>query len=228
MPAIPATITDIEHRTNDIIALRLTPQVPFVFDAGQYLALSAPGMDMRYFSIASAPSRDNILTLHVRNMGRGLSQFLCDDAKPGDHVEINGPFGRMHAEHARGRPVLMIGGGTGVVPMLAIAQDIVRRGLSEDGITLIYGVRMQDDVHCTPELDTLRASGELSLHMAVGPQTPDKILAHLAPKLAGHAVYLSGPDPMLYNLLPALKHHGLQDELLHTDVDLNVLKGAAL
>lgn len=225
MSVIPATIAAVEARTPDISVLHLIPQTPLVFDAGQYVSVTATGFDTRPFSIANAPRRDGGITLHVRNMGQGLSQYLCADATIGDLVQIGGPYGQMHSENARARPVLLIGGGTGVVPLLAIAEDIVRKGLSEDGITLIYGVRLEDDIHCARELEVLAASGELTVHKAIGAETPDKVLSRLAPKLAGHAVYISGPDPMLFNIMPTLRQHGLEEAHLHTDANLSVLTG---
>ncbi|HEY8963784.1 MAG TPA: FAD-binding oxidoreductase [Alphaproteobacteria bacterium] len=225
MTAIPATITAIEKRTSDISALYLMPSVPFAYDAGQYVEVTTNGLEKRPFSIASAPVRNGAFVLHVRDLGRGLSHYLCNDARIGDAVSLEGPMGHMHAQNTRGKPVFMIGGGTGVVPLLAIAEDIVRKGYTEDGMTLIYGVRTENDIHCAHELEILSASGELSIHMAIGSETPDRVIARLAPKLKDHIVYLSGPDPMLFNILPALRAHGLQDDLLFTDANLKVLSG---
>ena len=225
MPLIPVTLTAREERTSDISVLHFMPQAAFAFDAGQYVEVIAPDFEPRPFSLANAPRKNNAITLHVRDLGQGLSRFLCRNLNIGDTVQIEGPHGHMHSKAATAKPVFMIGGGTGVVPLLAIAEDIVRKGLSEDGMVLIYGVRLEDDIHCRKELDTLAASGELSVHYAIGAETPDKILTRLAPKLALHTVYMSGLDPMLFNILPSLKAHGMKDNALHTDADLQVLMG---
>jgi len=221
-----ATILDIESRTADIRVLHLKPDVPVAYDAGQYLQIKAPAYEARPFSIANAPSKDGILTLHVRNMGSGFSQWLGSQAVVGDVVDITGPFGRLHAADATQRAVFMIGGGTGIVPLLALMQEMIRKGITEEGITLLYGVRTADDIHCRRELDALASSGEVTVHYCIGAKTPDTVLRTLNPDLQHHAVYISGPDPMLFSLRPLLMAHGAKEPNIHTDITLNVLTGA--
>jgi len=222
---VPVTITAIERRTDDIRILTLAPQMPFAFHAGQYLEITAPGLEPRHYSIANPPAKDGHIILHVRDMGNGLSHWLGSQAEIGDTAQIDGPYGAMRPEEATGRPVYMIAGGMGVVPMLSIAQDIIRRGITEEGITLIYGTRTDADIYCRRELEALASSGELTVHGSVGAQTPDMTLRHLSPDLQNKVVYISGPDPMLYNIMPVLKQHGLREQRLFTDMDLTILKG---
>ena len=222
---ISATIAGIERRTDDIFILHLMPEVPFAFHAGQYLHITGATFDARPYSIANAPARDGTITLHIRNMGSGVSQWLGTQAKMGDVVQIDGPFGTMTPQAATARPVYMIAGGMGIVPMLALAQEIIRKGITEEGISLIYGARTAEDIYCRRELEALVSSGELTLHEGIGAHTPDMVLAQLAPNLNNHTVYVSGPDPMLFNILPAIKRHGLQMPNLYTDMDLAILTG---
>lgn len=193
---IRATVTATEDRTADVRILTLKPDSPFPYRAGQYAYLHIDGFDPRAYSLATRPSKDNLITLHIRNVQSGLSAKLAS-LEIGATLNISGPFGTLDAAHALARPVLMIAGGTGISPLLALMQEIIAKGLTEEGITLLYGVRTQDDIYCKPELDALLSSGELAIHLAIGENTPDKLVTSIGQDYAEHAIYVSGPIPMV-------------------------------
>lgn len=222
----PVTISAIEDRTNDVRILTLMPDKPFTYRAGQYLEVDAAGYEPRPYSIASRPHADGRIVLHVRDTGAGLSAHLVREAKIGDIIAIDGPFGNLNADFARNRPVLMVAGGTGIAPMLALAQDIIKRHLTEDGITLVYGAREERDIYCRPELDALLATGEVTLHTVTGPQTPDLEIKRLGLPLAHHIVYVSGPDPMMQSVHNALLNHLADRNRIFTDADIENLQKA--
>lgn len=226
MNTVAAIVTAIEDRASAVRVITVAPQAAFPFRAGQYAHIKADGHDMRPYSIALAPRAEGHLTFHVRNLGHGLSGHLAS-LKPGDIISLEGPYGAMDAEEARVRPVLMVAGGTGIAPLLSMAEDIIRRGITEDGITLLYGARKNDDIYCQRELDALMASGELALHMCINPETPDAVLKRLAPDLSFHAVFISGPDPMMRPVHETLIALGARPEMIFTDADLSDLQKAA-
>jgi len=217
-----ARIEAIDDRAGAVRVLTLAPLTNFTWRAGQYAHLSLEGVDARSFSIASAPGADNRITFHIRNTGKGLSARLSE-ARIGDIISLEGPFGDMTTEHARNRPVIMVAGGTGIAPMLSLASDILRRHLTEEGITLIYGARKDDDIYCRRELDTLLATGEVSLHVVTGTHTPDQELRRLGLNLAHHIAYLSGPDPMMLPVRKVMLDHLADPSRIFTDVRLEDL-----
>ncbi len=220
----PASVAAIDDRAGGVRVLELAPLQAFSWRPGQYARLVAMGHDPRPFSIAGLPDRTGHVRFHIRDNGVGLSRHLAQDLQLGDLITLEGPFGEMHADSARARPVLMVAGGTGIAPMLALAADIVKRGLTEEGITLIYGARSEDDIYCRRELDQLRATGEVTTHMAIGLETPDQTLRRLGLNLAHHVVYLSGPDPMLHSVRPVLLNHLADPARVYADTDFDDLQ----
>lgn len=224
--SIPAAVERIEDRADDVRILTLNPLQPFTYRAGQYAHILAQGHAPRPYSIATPPGASGLVNFHIRNMGAGLSQHLSTNIQLGDLIAIEGPYGDMNPEHARERPVLMVAGGTGIAPMLAIASDIIRRGITEDGITLVYGARSNMDVYCRAELDQLLATGEVTAHIITDTQTPDLELRRLGLNLAHHVVYMSGPDPMMLSVHKALADHLADPSRVFTDADMNELQKA--
>ncbi|MCB1538812.1 MAG: hypothetical protein H6865_04670 [Rhodospirillales bacterium] len=217
---IEAKIVAIEDRAEDVRVLALHPQAHFHWRAGQYALIHSDGFEPRPFSMAAAPSMDGNMCFHIRDTGGGLSRHLAKSVKCGDRVFIQGPFGEMIADHATARPVLMVAGGTGIAPMLALAYDIARRGLTEEGLTLIYGTRDAQTLYCARELDQLRATGELTLHLASGHITPDRLIQDLAPDLANHAIYISGPHAMMPPVYATLRAQGANPAFIYTDIEI--------
>ena len=102
----------------------------------------------RSYSIASAPGEQLAITVE-RLDGGEVSPYLVDDAHEGDEFELRGPIGGYFVWEDDGRPVLLVGGGSGVVPLMAMIRS------SEGGtpIRLLYSSRTFDDIIYRMELD---------------------------------------------------------------------------
>src|SRR5207248_6005715 len=87
-----------------------------VFQAGQYVALSVPGVEgARAFSIASPPSQPNLIELHVRLVAGGkATSWLHAAAKPGLALCFSGPYGRFYVRRSISLPRLFLAGGSGL------------------------------------------------------------------------------------------------------------------
>lgn len=204
-----ARIESVEDRSGTIRILCVSPSSPFLFKSGQYARLGMDGFKPRSFSMAARPERHGQLVFHIRNTGSGMSSALSS-AKVGDALSLEGPFGCMDVSHAQNRPALMICGGTGIAPMLAMSQEILRQGLTEEGIELVFGVRHESDIYCRPELDALISSGEVTLHEAIGDTSPVDILAAANSSLNKHVAYVCGPAPMITSVRDVLLTRGIK------------------
>ena len=97
--------------------------------AGQHydLRLIAPDgyQAQRSYSIASEPERADEIDLTIERLEDGeVSPWLVDEAREGDQLEVRGPIGGYFVwDAASGGPVVMIGGGSGVVPLMAMARQ---------------------------------------------------------------------------------------------------------
>ncbi len=211
-----AIVSAIDDRTPTIRLLTLAPEAAMPFRAGQYLLVRIGEDAPRPFSIANAPATDGRITLHIRNTGAGLSQKLAQLAL-GDTVTLIGPYGVLDSARAKDKPVLMVAGGTGVAPMLALAHDMLARGTYKDGITMVFGFRDALDVYCAPELAALEATGKVTVLQALGDETPDKTLAHLKHDLSAHTAYVCGPAALVQNVADILKTRKIDAANIHYD-----------
>ena len=127
--------------------------------AGQHVdvRLSAPDgyQATRSYSIASADSTERV-QLAVDKLPDGeVSPYLVDDLQVGDQVEFRGPLGGWFVwKPEQQQPVQLIGGGSGVVPLIAMVRSHAASGSSVP-FKLLYSVREPDDAFFADELRAL-------------------------------------------------------------------------
>jgi ferredoxin-NADP reductase len=125
--------------------------------AGQHVDVRLTAEDgyqaQRSYSIASAPE-DEHLVLTVERLDDGeVSPYLTEELRAGDELELRGPIGGYFVwKESLGGPVLLVGGGSGVVPLRAILRHHRAVG-SEVPTRLLYSARMRGDLLYEPELD---------------------------------------------------------------------------
>ncbi|HKG42960.1 MAG TPA: ferredoxin reductase [Gaiellaceae bacterium] len=128
--------------------------------AGQHLDVRLTAEDgyqaQRSYSIASAPGEPPAITVERLEDGE-VSPYLVDEVRDGDAFEVRGPIGGYFVWDAdEAGPVLLVGGGSGIVPLMAMARHRVRAG-SEAPMRLLYSSRTWNDVIYRDELESLDA-----------------------------------------------------------------------
>jgi ferredoxin-NADP reductase len=124
--------------------------------AGQHVDVRLTAEDgyqaQRSYSIASAPGEPR-LRLTVERLDDGeVSPYLVDELRPGDGLEIRGPVGGYFVwDPGSGRPVLLVAGGSGVVPLAAMLRRRIQTG-DATPMRLLYSSRSQADVIYAGEL----------------------------------------------------------------------------
>ena len=114
----------------------------------------------RSYSIASPPEDAPKVTITVERLDDGeVSPYLVDELRVGDHVELRGPIGGYFVwEAATGGPLLLLGGGSGIVPLMAMLRHR-RAVMSALPARLLYSSRSQDEVIYRDELAELSRGG---------------------------------------------------------------------
>jgi ferredoxin-NADP reductase len=114
----------------------------------------------RAYSIASAPDGERV-ELAVERLDDGeVSPYLTEELRQGDQLELRGPVGGYFVwEPGRGGPLLLVAGGSGVVPLMAMLRHRAATG-SQVPARLLYSSRSLDDVIFREELERLAGAGD--------------------------------------------------------------------
>ena len=193
--------------------------------AGQHIdvRLTAPDgyQAARSYSLA-APANGDRVEITVQRVANGeVSSYLADEARSGDSVEVRGPVGGWFVwKPEDNRPVLLVAGGSGVVPLMAMIRS--RDGVSPAPFRLIYSVRTPEDQIYDQELRR-RATQDGGLDVTViytrsapeseqrpvGRISADDLRSHGWPADVEPACYVCGPTAFVEavsDLLVALGH----------------------
>ncbi len=152
-----ATITKILHRTSTVSSFWFKPEKPFAFIAGQHVDVRLTAPDgysaQRSYSIASAPEHADSIELTIERLPTGeVSPFFHEVAEIGDEIELRGPLGGYFVwSTADGGPLLLVGGASGVVPLVAMIRHRALQG-SMVPTLLLFSARSWDDVIFRDEL----------------------------------------------------------------------------
>ncbi|MEA2250611.1 MAG: hypothetical protein QOC78_3197 [Solirubrobacteraceae bacterium] len=183
--------------------------------AGQHVDVRLTAEDgyqaQRSYSIASPPESEQ-LELTVERIDDGeVSSYLVDDAQPGDQFELRGPIGGYFAWHPTlDGALVLIGGGSGLVPLMAMLRQRRAVGARTDA-RLLLSARTFDDVLYRDELPELRdcdVAVRLTLTRAPAPpadwadawtrRIDREMLEELGPEPgAGARFYVCGPTPFV-------------------------------
>lgn len=151
----PATVMSIHPETETAKTFRLRLPGPSGHQAGQHyiVRLTAPDgySASRSYSVASAPNDSPEIALTVERMAGGeVSSFLHEDVVPGDELDVRGPIGGWFVWRGD-TPALLIGGGSGVVPLMAMLR-LARLHETTDLVRLVVSVRRPEDLYYADEL----------------------------------------------------------------------------
>jgi ferredoxin-NADP reductase len=131
--------------------------------AGQHIDLRLTAEDgyvaQRSFSLASPAGDGTVIETTVQRVEQGeVSPFLVDELRIGDAIELRGPIGGYFAwSPPAARPLMLVGGGSGVVPLMAMLRT--RRDARDAGpALLLYSSRSVDQILYRAELDGLAAA----------------------------------------------------------------------
>ena len=151
-----ATVTSVTQETGSVVTIALDPADWPGHRAGQHLDVRLTADDgyiaERSYSIASAPGEPVAITVERLEDGE-VSPYLTEELRAGDKLELRGPIGGYFVwEPADGGPLMLLAGGSGVVPLRSILRHRRRTG-SDVPARLLYSARTLPDVIYRGELD---------------------------------------------------------------------------
>jgi ring-1,2-phenylacetyl-CoA epoxidase subunit PaaE len=210
----------------------------FAFRAGQHLTLRATlgGAEVRRnYSLCTAPA-EQVWMVTVKRIGGGLfSNWVGDELKPGDTVEVMPPHGSFTTEFdaANKRHLVGIAGGSGITPVMSLIKTLLREE-PHSRFTLLYGNRDSSAVIFLEALAGLKDKylGRLELYHFLDAEQQDidlfngmldrarvdQAIAHLVPDAADVADwFICGPGPMMDAAEGALLDRAVPKERIHIE-----------
>jgi ferredoxin-NADP reductase len=150
-----ATVLAVTDETARAKTYRLALPEPSHHLAGQHVVVRLTAPDgyraQRSYSVASAPDDTAVIELTVERLEGGeVSTFLHDVVEAGDELEVRGPLGGFFVWDGA-TPALLVGGGSGIVPLMAMLR-LARRTGTADRVRLIASVRTAEDLLFAAEL----------------------------------------------------------------------------
>jgi propane monooxygenase reductase subunit len=222
-----ARVEAIEPLTRDIRRLVLSVvDGDLPFRPGQYVDIGIPGTDeSRSFSMANLPSDDGRLEFMIKLYpGGAFSSLLADGAlQVGDELDVTGPYG-VFTLRENDRPILFIGGGAGMAPILSLLRSMAERGVARPAV-YYYGAREEQDLFHLEELKGLEtmlpgfrfvpALSDSDWEGETGLITD--VVERSEQGLDGVDAYLCGPPPMVDAAQEMLMRLGVDEARIHYD-----------
>lgn len=200
--------------------------------AGQHVDVRLTAADgyqaERSYSIASAPDGTRIELTVVRIGDGEVSPYLTGELRPGDQIELRGPVGGYFVWGPEdGGPLLLVAGGSGVVPLMAMIRLRAAAGSTVD-TRLLMSSRSWEDIIYRAELERLAGGGLTVVHTLTASQPPGwagyarrvdaEMLAQVGPGPAARPrAYVCGPTPFVEAVAEALVGLGHQPPAIKTE-----------
>jgi predicted ferric reductase len=198
--------------------------------AGQFFQwrfLDGPGWSRSHpYSLSATPGGD-LLRITVKDLGDSSARVA--GLRPGTKALIEGPYGTLTGDTYRGGPVVLLGCGIGVTPLLSLLGDLP---YAPGQATLIYRARTEAEIAFRAELDWFAARRGVRLVYLLGGRAerpswlPAQYADHadasalrqIVPWIARSDVYLCGPDAWTEAARTAARTAGVPEEHLHTEL----------
>jgi propane monooxygenase reductase subunit len=221
-------VEKIEELTHDIRRLVLSGD-EIKYKPGQYVDIKIPGSDeVRSFSMANLPCGELEFMIKVYPDGKFSSLLSGGDLKEGDEVEVTGPFGVFSLREKSDRPLVFIGGGAGMAPILAVLRSMAEKGNARPAV-YYYGARGPKDLFHQEELAELERQLPNFRFVPALSECPDEeswsgerglitdVVARCEQELSEADAYLCGPPPMVDAAIGLLVQSGVPESRVYYD-----------
>jgi len=215
--------------THDITSLGVQLDEPMPYKAGQFANVGIEGLDgmVRSYSFAAPARGDGQVSFLVRKVPGGrFSSRVSDQDLVGRAVRVDGPSGDFWLRPS-GAPLLLVAGGSGLAPILAILHEALSAGVSRSA-TLLFGAREARDLYALEEIESiarqwrgafrfvpvLSAAGDDATWTGQRGLVTEKIQGLLEP--GSHAL-LCGPPAMVDGAVAVLREQGVRRDDIHFD-----------
>ncbi|TGL49738.1 flavodoxin reductase [Leptospira kemamanensis] len=214
--------------TDEICEISIQLEGSLHFQAGQYVSLSIEGLDAeRNYSFANAPNKKGIVSFIVRKVPNGkLSNYIYHENLVGKKAKLKGAFGNFYLRESQ-KPILMVAGGSGLAPILAILEQGILNGTKRP-LTLLFGARKKEDLYKINAIQKIQKiwKGKFTFIPILSEEPINSswkgkrglvtsfIRDHLTKSTEA---YLCGPPPMVDAATKELLQFGIQKQSIFAD-----------
>ena len=139
-------LTNVEPLTHDIVRIAIELDEPMKFWAGQFVDLTLADAGItRSYSMGNPPSEPKRLEFIIKKYPGGAFSTAIDEAGIGAPITLKGPYGSCSRRENREGPMILVGGGSGMAPLLSILMDQAASGETRP-VRFYYGARTAKDL----------------------------------------------------------------------------------
>lgn len=224
------SMTKLEH----FLSFKMDSGEELGHQPGQFVEISVPGIGEAPISVSSSPTREGSFEMVVRNVGN-VSKAI-HGLKQGEKVGIRGPFGTSFpvAEEMKGKDILFICGGIGLVPVRSAIQYVLDHREDYGRIMIMFGAKTPADRLFVEELEEWRKTENVTLLETVDHRDekwsgPEGVITTLIPLVkidpANTVAVVCGPPIMYKFVIIELRDIGLSDDSIYVSLERHMKCG---
>jgi CDP-4-dehydro-6-deoxyglucose reductase len=213
------------NANNAVLYLRTPRSQTLRFLAGQSIKITGAAQDPYFGYIASCPCNGMIIQIHVQRNRQPFANYVFNDLKTGDNLEIEGPYGEFTLDEASRRPVVMVAQDIGFAPMKSLIEHAIALDIPQS-MQLFWLVEQGKDHYqanyCRSWEDALDSFIYRPLHLDQlenghnDYQSACSYVLGRTPVETEIDLYLSGPDDMIAAFTNAFLEKGTPLSRIHT------------
>lgn len=225
---VPAKIASLNFISDSVLKLklRLSPNVNFKYNAGQYVNISK-GIIKRSYSISNAYKENGELNFYIKDyFGGEMSQYWFNEARVGDLLRIEGPKGSFFFRESNKQYLIFLATGTGIAPVMAIVEELIssQRINSLEKVLILNGARFEQDLICNsdifnnvPNIEYIPVLSKPNQSWKGNIGYVQDILLSKNINVSASQVYACGSDKMISSALKVLIENGLDSKSFYSD-----------
>ncbi len=199
----------------------------FDFKPGQYVRLKFERLPQRSYSMANLSGESNLEFYICKVPGGEVSTHVSHDARVGDQVLVEGPFGNAYLRNLPLTPVIAVAGGSGLAPIMAIMRSIARTQPLRP-VHLYFGACKRDNLFALEQLELLQESmQDLCVNLVLSELTEPhgcfragfvhQAMALDHSDLSHVQIYCAGPPPMVQAVKQVALERGASERQVFSD-----------
>ncbi len=225
----PATVNETKMMNETELYLQLSmDKEPLDYKPGQFVEVSIPGFGEAPISISSSPTQTDGFELVVRRVGNVTN--MIHKLNSGDKIGIRGPFGEgcYPAEEARGKDLVFICGGIGLVPQRSFINYVLDNRDDYGDITVLLGTKNEAQRFYHSELQDWSKRDDIDLLETVD-QAEDgwqgnvgvvtTLIPKIVPDMSSSLIFVCGPPIMYKFVLMALAEKNISRDSIFVNLE---------